>query len=146
MNYMRMLRQYVGTSPIILAGSAVIILNDKGEILLQKRVDDGLWGIPGGGMELGDSFEETAIKEVKEETGLTIKSMKLFSLFSGKEYYHRYPHGDECYNALAVYICDDYEGELYISDGESSEQQFWSLHDLPELSSITKKVLTRYLE
>jgi 8-oxo-dGTP pyrophosphatase MutT (NUDIX family) len=84
MNYMRMLRQYVGTDPIILQGAAVILLNKKGEILLQKRADDGLWGIPGAGMELGDSFEETAMKEVKEETGLTLKSTKLFSLFSGK--------------------------------------------------------------
>ncbi len=71
MNYIQSLRKYIGTEPIIAPGSAVIVLNDKGEILLQLRSDTLDWGIPGGGMELGDSFEETARKELFEETGLT---------------------------------------------------------------------------
>lgn len=70
MNYIKSLRQYVGTSPIIAPGSAIIVLNEKNEILLQLRSDTDDWGLPGGGMEIGDSFEETAQKELYEETGL----------------------------------------------------------------------------
>lgn len=61
MEYYKFLRQYVGTKPLILPGSVVIIGNGKGEVLLQKR-PEGRWGLPGGLMELGESFEEVAKK------------------------------------------------------------------------------------
>lgn len=70
MNYIKYIRQYVGTKPIIAPGSAIIVLNEHKEILLQLRSDTNDWGLPGGGMEMGDSFEETAQKELFEETGL----------------------------------------------------------------------------
>jgi len=63
MEYFKYLRQYVGHQPIILPGSVVIILNDHNEVLLQKRLD-GSWGLPGGLMDLGESFEEVAKREV----------------------------------------------------------------------------------
>jgi 8-oxo-dGTP pyrophosphatase MutT (NUDIX family) len=52
MNYIQSLRRYIGTKPIIAPGSAVIVFNGKGELLLQLRSDTLDWGIPGGGMEL----------------------------------------------------------------------------------------------
>ncbi|MDX5475211.1 MAG: NUDIX domain-containing protein, partial [Bacillaceae bacterium] len=59
MEYYKYLRQYVGKRPIILPGSVVIIINEKNEVLLQKR-HDSTWGLPGGLMDLGESFEEVA--------------------------------------------------------------------------------------
>ncbi len=50
MEYYKFLRQYVGTQPLILPGSVVIIRNEQGEVLLQKR-PEGKWGLPGGLME-----------------------------------------------------------------------------------------------
>ncbi|WP_347342956.1 NUDIX domain-containing protein [Lysinibacillus pakistanensis] len=72
LNEDKFLRQYVGHQPIILPGSAVIILNNANEVLLQKRYEGG-WGLPGGLMELGESLEDTAKREVFEETGLTMQ-------------------------------------------------------------------------
>ncbi len=69
MNYIQSLRKVIGTKPIIAPGSAVIVLNEQNEILLQLRSDTNDWGIPGGGMEIGDSLEETARKELFEEIG-----------------------------------------------------------------------------
>lgn len=145
-SYAKELRALVGSRPLILPASVVLIFNDNGEILLQRRTDDGKWGIPGGIMEPGESYEETAIREVKEETGLTIRSMKLYHVFSGREYFNQYPNGDQAYNALAAYICTDYEGELKVSDMESLELGFFSLERLPEMSSISKKVVDHYIE
>ena len=51
-------------------GVGVIILDDSGRILLEKRRDNGMWGLPGGGIEPGESIYETALREVEEETGL----------------------------------------------------------------------------
>lgn len=68
--YIMDLREVVGARPLILAGAGVIIVDNEGRILLQHRSDNGDWGIPGGSMELGESFEEAARREVLEETGL----------------------------------------------------------------------------
>ena len=57
MGYIENLRAVVGNQPLILVGVAVAVLNEKGEILLQKRMD-GLWGVPGGFIELGESCRE----------------------------------------------------------------------------------------
>lgn len=62
MNYIKSLRSMIGTRPIIAPGSAIIVMSKENELLLQLRSDTKDWGIPGGGMELGDSFEETAKK------------------------------------------------------------------------------------
>ena len=55
MNYIQTLRQHIGTSPILAPGSAILVMNDANELLLQLRADTNDWGLPGGGMEMGDS-------------------------------------------------------------------------------------------
>ena len=60
-------------------GAAAIIVNEKGQILLQSRADNDRWGLPGGCQELGERFEDTIIREVKEETNLDITEDNLES-------------------------------------------------------------------
>lgn len=64
-------------------GVAVAVINEKGEFLLQKR-SDGLWGVPGGFMELGESTEEVGRREVFEETGIEVGKLDLVGVFFGK--------------------------------------------------------------
>ncbi|MEC1180145.1 NUDIX hydrolase [Metasolibacillus meyeri] len=142
MNYIQYIRQYVGTKPIIAPGSAIIVLNDNNEILLQLRSDTNDWGLPGGGMELGDSFEETAQKELFEETGLIAHELKLVGLASGKELYYQFPHGDEIYNATAIFQATTVTGTLKI-DKESKDLQYFSLNQLPKLNYTTVKLLEK---
>ena len=142
MNYIQYLRQYVGTKPIIAVGAAVIVMNENEEILLQLRADTDDWGIPGGAMEMGDSFEETAKKELFEETGLYASEMRLVALASGSEMYYQYPHGDEVYNATAVYRALNIMGELRHNE-ESKDLQYFSIYDLPQLNYTTFKLLEK---
>lgn len=131
MEYYKFLRQYVGTKPLILPGAVVIIANDKGEVLLQKR-PEGRWGLPGGLMELGESFEEVAIREVKEEIGLEIQNLKLLHVFSGKEFYTKAPNGDEFYSVTAVFYTDEVEGTIDLQSAETLDIQYFKHDNLPE--------------
>ncbi|MEK4229651.1 NUDIX hydrolase [Solibacillus sp. FSL H8-0538] len=131
MEYYKYLRQYVGTKPLILPGSVVIIQNESGEVLLQKR-PEGKWGLPGGLMNLGESFEKVAEREVFEETGLHIRNLKLLHVFSGDEFYMKAPNGDELYCITAVFITKDVDGHLQIDPSETLEVRNFKCTNLPE--------------
>jgi len=131
MGYIENIRSLIGNSPLILVRPSVLILNKQGELLLVRHNDD-TWGVPGGLMELGESVEEAAAREVKEEIGITVKSLKLFGVFSGKELHTKLRNGHEYYNVVIGYICTDFEGEIQPDGTEVLEAAFFSVNSLPE--------------
>lgn len=145
MGYIEDLRQVFGHEPLILVGVAVAVINDRNEILLQKRID-GKWGVPGGFMELGESTEEAGRREVFEETGLTIGRLNLVGVFSGKQHFVKLPNGDEFYPVTVAYLCRDIVGGQIKSDGiETAEVKFFKLNDLPEqLNPTIKQLVAQY--
>ena len=66
--YIMDMRRRVGHIPLMQCGASVIVENDKGEILLQKRTDNSKWGYAGGSVELFEAVEEAASRELEEET------------------------------------------------------------------------------
>ena len=142
-DYIKEIRELIGSRPFILVGSAVLVFNKEYEVLLQLRSDTGRWGIPGGAMEPGESFEETARRELSEETGLRLNRLKFLDMVAGQEYYFQYPNGDEIYNAIALYACEDWEGELRMNDGESRELRFFQLEDLPTLTERQELIINK---
>lgn len=131
MEYYKYLRQFVGQRPLILPGSVVIIRNKLGEVLLQKR-PEGRWGLPGGLMNLGESFEQVAQREVLEEVGLEIKNIKLLQVYSGEENYTKAPNGDEFYSVTAVYTTDEVSGELNSDSNETVDVKYFRMDNLPD--------------
>lgn len=145
MGYVRELRKLVGNRPLILPGAVVIILNEQNEILLQHRSDGG-WGLPGGIMELGESMEATARREVQEETGLVVGELELMGIFSGEDFFLKVANGDELYSVTAVYASRDITGEIVIDGVESLDVQYFPLKELPkELASGARSYIEPYL-
>ena len=114
-------------------GAAVIIVNDKGQILLQSRADRDKWGLPGGCQELGERFQDTIIREIKEETNLDVKEedLELIDIISGSSRRNNYPNGDVVINNTVLYCVKKYSGKLKW-DSESKNMKFFGLEDLPE--------------
>ena len=109
---------------------------NKNEILLQKRADNGLWGYPGGSMELKDTFESCARREVLEETGLVCGKMEHFMNVSGEEEHYIYPNGDEIYAAEEVFLCRDFSGTYKLQEEEVTELRYFALDQLPPKEEI----------
>ena len=131
MGYILELRRTLGSRPIIIAGAGVILVNEKNEILLGRRTDNGYWDYPAGSMELGESFEECARREVFEETGLTCGKLEFFMDLSGEDSFYEYPNGDQIYLAGILYICRDFSGEMKVQEDEAFEQAFFPADSLP---------------
>ncbi|WP_047985038.1 NUDIX hydrolase [Ornithinibacillus californiensis] len=142
MGYIEEIRELVGNQPLILVGTAVGVINDKGEILLQKR-RDGSWGVPGGFLDLGESAQEAGRREVLEETGIEIGEMELITVLSGKEYFVTLPNGDQFYPVTIAYMSRDIKGgELKADGNETLEAKFFKQSELPEsLNPMIKNMI-----
>jgi 8-oxo-dGTP pyrophosphatase MutT (NUDIX family) len=145
-DYVRALREKVGHMPLILPGAAVLILDDLGRVLLQLRTDNGAWGLPAGYMEPGESLEDTARREVLEETGLEVGAMALLGVFSGPDFFYQYPNGDQVFNVTVAYVARDVRGEVRLNPAEGHELRYFDLRGLPrDLSPRVGVIIKRYL-
>lgn len=141
-DYISELRQLIGKTPIIMCGANAILLDNEGRVLLHHRRDNDTWGLPGGAMELGESLEETAVREVKEEVGLICRDFKLFNVYSGSELYYKYPDGNEVYNVTTTYICKNFSGKIQVEKNEGKDAQFFHIKDIPEkISPPVRKII-----
>lgn len=144
--YIKDIRKKVGHDPVLQCGASVIVVNGEGEILLQRRRDNGMWGYHGGSVELYEVVEEAAARELFEETGLRANSLELFGVFSGEEMAYTYPNGDVVSNVDIVFICRDYEGKLRAQSDEVSELQFFHISELPkDIFTASIPALKEYL-
>lgn len=149
MNYVEDLRKIVGHRPLILVGAVVVMIDSKNKILLQKRktTSYGMWGLPGGLMELGESTEDTARREVYEETGLTVGKLHLIDVLSGGDSYIKVPNGDEFYAVTVAYYTYDFSGTLSIDESESLELKYMELDNLPDnMVKSHRAIINKFIE
>ena len=144
-DYVTRMRQLIGSRPLLQCGSAVIAIDRDGRILLHHRTDNDTWGLPGGSMEIGERLEECAVRETREEVGLTCQSLELFGVYSGPELYYRYANGDEAHNVTVVYLCRDSSGTIRVDPAEGKDAAFFAVEDIPAaISPPVRPVIEDY--
>lgn len=126
------LRKIVGHRTLIQVGASVIVEDSEGRILLQKRADTHTWAYAGGAVEIDESVEDTAKRELFEETGLIAEKLELLGVYSGKHMHNIYPNGDEVSNVDIVYVCKKYSGQLKCQGKEVEELRFFSIDEMPD--------------
>lgn len=135
--------------PFIQTGSAIIICNEKQEILLQLRTDRNKWGLPGGCQELGEDLKATAIREAYEETGLTLNPDKLVLIdtLSGNSRKNSYPNGDIVYNNTSLYLIkvQNIDKSDLKGDSETKKLQFFNPKEIPQ-NLMDQDLINSYLK
>ncbi len=114
----------------ILGAAVSIIPDESGRILLVKRCDCGKWGIPGGLMEYGETLEQAALREAREETGLDIEITALSGIYSG---FISRSTGNQ--PITAAFIARITGGELYCDHIETDSLEWFGRDELPEIYS-----------
>ena len=126
-DYISWLRSKVGHEKVILVFAGGCLFNDEGKVLLQKRGDSGKWGFPGGAIELGETPEETAVRELKEETGLDVEVESLIGIYTDSDI--KYPSGDEAHSICIVYKLKAIGGELTFDNLETIGLNYFAIND-----------------
>ncbi len=145
--YIKEMRKHVGHAPVMTCACGVIIENEDGEILLQKRRDNGCWAMIGGSMEMGETFEEAVRRETFEESGLTLGKLEVFNLYSGRDRIIEYPNGDICFGPGIVFITREFMGEMINDPDEVVEHRFFKKFDLPDnLNRYDKDIILEWAE
>ncbi len=117
-NYVQWLRQHVGNHKLILTGTAAVIRDEQGCVLLQQRRDNKLWSLPGGGSELGENAIETNRREVREEMGVEVAVKHLIGLYTSPHLDVTYPNGDVSQIVVPCFECVITGGELKKQESE----------------------------
>lgn len=131
--YYALLRPHIGHEPILLPGTAACIFDKQGHILLQKRSDCGLWGLPGGAQDLGESAAQTIIREVHEETGLHVAPVRLVGIYSNPALGRILANGDQVQPIVACFEAQIVGGELHTDSPETLDLAYFALDNLPPM-------------
>ena len=82
------------TPNAVVPAAVGFVPDDAGRILLQHRVDNDLWALPGGTHDFGESIEDTVIREIREETGLEVEVTGLVGIYSDPRHVIAYSDGE----------------------------------------------------
>ncbi len=107
-----------------------VVFNEKDEILLVKEKADGHWSLPGGWADIGFSPKEIAVKEVKEETGLDVRPVRLLSVIDMS----KHPHPLLPFYIYKFFILCEITGGEFTEAFDILGKGFFPLNDLPPLS------------
>ena len=142
MGYIEELRKRTNHMPLVLPHSVVVLFNEEGKVLLEERADDGYFDFPGGSIDLKESAEDAARRELLEETGIIADELELFEVYSGPITKYTYFNKDVIYGVDTFYVCRKYHGELNPQKEEVKELLFLDVNDINgKLSPRNKKVI-----
>jgi ADP-ribose pyrophosphatase YjhB (NUDIX family) len=117
---------------IVVAVTAFILDSDS-RVLMIRRTDSGLYAIPGGAQEVGETISQTAVREVNEETGIDVEPLELIGVYSDPEHVIAFTNGEVRQEFSICFRARPTGGELRTSD-ESSEVRWIERSDLDGLN------------
>lgn len=130
-DYIRWLRRKIGSRKTLLAYATALIRDDEGRLLFQRRSDFDWWGLPGGVLEIGESFAACAVREALEETGYHVEPTRLIGLYCAPQWDVRYPNGDEVQQFTVALECRITGGQSRPDGTETTANRFFAADNLP---------------
>jgi ADP-ribose pyrophosphatase YjhB (NUDIX family) len=132
---------------LVVAVTAVVV-SDQGELLLQKRTDNDLWGLPGGAMNIGESIGQAVIREVKEETSLDVEPTGVVGIYSDPGRIIAYANGEVRREFSICFTARIIGGQLAVGDQEATEVRFVKPSELDGLpmGKSTRLRIQHFLE
>jgi 8-oxo-dGTP pyrophosphatase MutT (NUDIX family) len=122
------------TKPIT-QGARVLIVKD-GDVLLVKHAYQDHYFLPGGMVKKGETFEQTAKRELKEEVGIELGELRLFGVYNN---FYEYKN-----DGIVVFLCESFQ-KSHGSDHEIESFDFFPMTKLPaNISSGTKRRINEY--
>ncbi|MCY4465962.1 MAG: NUDIX domain-containing protein [Chloroflexi bacterium] len=146
--YISDIRAKIGNDLLILTGASAVVINERGEVLLQRRSDLDIWTLLGGYLDPGEDVADGIIREVREEAGITIVPEQIVAVLSGRDHFHTYDNG---HRVAVINICfrcrpiDDTTPRP--NDDESVEVRYFPPGELPENTfPIHKTLIAKAIE
>jgi 8-oxo-dGTP pyrophosphatase MutT (NUDIX family) len=130
--YLRELRQQVGSRLLLVPSVAALIRDSQGRLLLQRRAEGG-WSLPAGAIDPGETPACAVVREVREETGLRVRPLRVAGVFGGEDYRARYANGDEAEFSVVVFECEATGGTLHADGEETAALEWFALAERPRL-------------
>ncbi|MCB8984587.1 MAG: NUDIX domain-containing protein [Ardenticatenaceae bacterium] len=132
-SYISWIRQRVGRQKIFLVTSSIVLRDASNRILLQRRTDFDVWGLPGGALEIDEDIQACARRELFEETGLEAGKLDLVGIYTHPHYDVTYPNGDKV-QQYTVCLTGRLSGGTMSPDGlETSDQAFFAVDEMEAL-------------
>lgn len=134
-DYMRELRDLVGTRLILVPAVAAVIHDDAGRVLVLETTS-GIWSLPAGAIDPGESPREAVIRETREEAGLEVVPSRLIDVFGGTDFRLTYPNGDVIEGTVCVFGCDVVGGTLHCDGIETIRARWVPPAEVPGLLTV----------
>jgi ADP-ribose pyrophosphatase YjhB (NUDIX family) len=107
-----------------------VVVNDSGEILLIRRSDNGNWALPGGGVELGESLAQAAVRETREESGIDCVITGISGIYTDPGHVILYTSNGEVRQECSIVLTARATGGQPTPSAETSQVRWVPLADV----------------
>jgi ADP-ribose pyrophosphatase YjhB (NUDIX family) len=128
--HVRRLREAIGSELLVLPSATGIVFDDRGRILLVRQTESGLWSVPGGTIDPGETPADAVVREVWEETGLHTAPVRILGVYGGPTCLVTYANGDRTEYVMTAFECEVRGGTLRAVSDETMGSAFVAAEDL----------------
>ena len=132
--FIKSLREKVGTDLLQVPTATVMAYDDQGRLLLVKDITSGLWGPPSGIVDPHELPSDAAVREAWEEAGVFVELTRILGVFAGEHFSGVYPNGDQLSVVATVFVGKVIRGIPQADHEETSDARFFYTNEIEDLS------------